>query len=432
MPAPRINWPQISNRIGSSIDEPILFILPSGGRELLLSIAPRLTWEATYRTDGYDFADWDDLQGVVSTTEDGLMDGVKMSELIATLGLIVQAIRDLQIQMSATVECCDQVTRTDTNDPGITIGEGAVPETYGETPTETWTDYQELICGAAIAYVTALGDSLDEISERVDNGLFIIGGIALLLGLLAAPAVGILLAVDYVLASTLFAAIVGLLDNQVLESAVFKLRDETNAALLANAIYCGPTAADAYQEFMAVLESILTESEYAIVSLFDHENAINIIYAGENADGVSLAVEPSSTCSCESGNLYGFNKIEGEINPVVLPAESTYSGINWIGGATFWECVEAGTLRYSGWPIGTTVSVDWSFSVHSSTVGAHDLSIVIQVAAGTRVQVLQAAATAGNTYSGTFELLPGDQGFTAIANSPGLKLSAWSVYAQGA
>lgn len=88
MPAPRIDWQQIKRTIEASPyqgGEPFLFIVPHFGRHLLLSLADRLEWEATYRDFGYDFSDWDYLQTIVAETHSGLMAMEQVNLIVAKL-----------------------------------------------------------------------------------------------------------------------------------------------------------------------------------------------------------------------------------------------------------------------------------------------------------------------------------------------------------
>ena len=87
--AVRVSWPQIKAHIdndtnGWLYDEPVIVVIPEGGRRILFGLE-NLNWEATYRIDGYDYADWDELQAIIHATYNGLMGATPMIPLIEKL-----------------------------------------------------------------------------------------------------------------------------------------------------------------------------------------------------------------------------------------------------------------------------------------------------------------------------------------------------------
>lgn len=98
----RVNWPHIMDTIeasGYDPREPFLFILPHAGRHLLLAIADRLEWQASFRDFGYNFADWDELQDIVAETHHGLMEMEQVNLIVAKLEEIRQ---ELELMRQAT------------------------------------------------------------------------------------------------------------------------------------------------------------------------------------------------------------------------------------------------------------------------------------------------------------------------------------------
>lgn len=84
MPALRVDWQKIkadTEANGFVINEPFVFVLPHVGRHLLMSIIDILKYEATYRIEGYDYSDYDELQAIVEMTHYGLMEGEKVGEI---------------------------------------------------------------------------------------------------------------------------------------------------------------------------------------------------------------------------------------------------------------------------------------------------------------------------------------------------------------
>lgn len=75
MPSYRIDWDAVKVKCegaGFELDESCLLVLPAAGAYLLAALAEPLHWQATYRTEDYDFADWDLLQQIVDRTFEGL------------------------------------------------------------------------------------------------------------------------------------------------------------------------------------------------------------------------------------------------------------------------------------------------------------------------------------------------------------------------
>ena len=166
----RINWPQIVSQLGASYDAPTVFILPSAGRQLLLSVTNRMTWEATFRTDNYDFSDWDNLQALIAQTEYGLMTGIPMDELITALengfSLVATAI-DNQVFPDCpdiTLQACNSLANGDFPDePPVDIDEYPTP--HATTPEPTAPTYDEYKCSAANKYIDSVRNLIDNLME---------------------------------------------------------------------------------------------------------------------------------------------------------------------------------------------------------------------------------------------------------------------------
>jgi hypothetical protein len=100
----RVDWPTIKEIIAASdydIQEPFLFVLPHAGRHLLLALAQRLEWKATYsdKSHGYNYSDWDELQAIVAATHAGLMEMEQVNLIVAKLEEIRQ---ELELLRGAT------------------------------------------------------------------------------------------------------------------------------------------------------------------------------------------------------------------------------------------------------------------------------------------------------------------------------------------
>jgi len=116
MPAIRIDWQNIKNEVignGESIDEPFLFVLPHGGRHLLMSIIDTLKYQATYRIEDYDYADWDALLAMVELTHLGLMEGEQVNSIAESITYLADKIAE-NFPTSAIGEDSEMVTVTQT------------------------------------------------------------------------------------------------------------------------------------------------------------------------------------------------------------------------------------------------------------------------------------------------------------------------------
>lgn len=103
----RISWEQIKSHVdddanGWQYDTPVICVLPEAGRRILLGLEP-LNWQATYRIDDYDYADWDALQAIVHSTYSGLMEYTPMFPLIEKL----DEMRLEQVALREAIEALD-------------------------------------------------------------------------------------------------------------------------------------------------------------------------------------------------------------------------------------------------------------------------------------------------------------------------------------
>lgn len=288
MPAPRIDWQTIRDRF--SPDEPILFCLPRRFQQLLLSDIDRLTWEATFREYGYDFADWDDLQTTVELGTAQLLGGVPLDEIIQYIDdveTLLQEIRDRP--------CCDDGTFIfdQTQDPGGIIqteqddtGTDVVvyqDEPPGELPD--WDAYESHLCDAATKFAEGLPklmDILASVSELTNIALalsvtFLLSAFAGL-GLVGTAIAG-------ALSTTLSLSFLDNLRSILGQNEPFAAeKAELEAATLQNAVVCAivtsATASEAYGKVSAALtEHAPNAAPYA--QWFPLQFALNKVF---NAD----------------------------------------------------------------------------------------------------------------------------------------------------
>jgi len=147
MPAIRIDWQNIKNEVignGQSVDEPFLFVLPHGGRHLLMSIIDTLKYQATYRIEGYDYADWDSLLSMVELTHLGLMEGEQVNSIAESITYLADKIAE--------------------NFPA-----SAISEDSEMINTQTVTINGCGCCGESVTSTTTSGDNLPPDGYDVDN-----------------------------------------------------------------------------------------------------------------------------------------------------------------------------------------------------------------------------------------------------------------------
>lgn len=89
-----------------------LALLPKGFASIVLALAERFQWEATYRDSDYDFSDWDELQAIVDLGLAGLTDTVRLSDLLGYVDEVEGLLRALQNIQQVAQPCCPYVPQT--------------------------------------------------------------------------------------------------------------------------------------------------------------------------------------------------------------------------------------------------------------------------------------------------------------------------------
>lgn len=105
MPAFRIDWQRVKSLSGNP-SELSLFVLPTAYRTMVMHLSERLRWEATYKINNYDFADWDELQAIVAAGETGLMANETLADVIQAINNINLVVNN-DVDVSAGGGCCD-------------------------------------------------------------------------------------------------------------------------------------------------------------------------------------------------------------------------------------------------------------------------------------------------------------------------------------
>lgn len=124
MPAIRVDWQSIRNDIetnGQSINSPFVFLLPHAGRHLLMSIIDTLKYQATYRIEDYDYADWDSLIALVEATHYGLMEGEQMGEISDAIRYLADKLSENFPDIGTNIEFPENTGAGESEDMAITL-----------------------------------------------------------------------------------------------------------------------------------------------------------------------------------------------------------------------------------------------------------------------------------------------------------------------
>lgn len=122
--AQRIDWNKVkalSLDAGNAPKDWAFFLLPVAGRDLLQASNEVLEWEATYRAFDYDFSDWDFLQEIVHKTQNGLMGGIMLADLLDYLERIAITLEDTS-EFDLMVDAIEGISVTATADATATGG----------------------------------------------------------------------------------------------------------------------------------------------------------------------------------------------------------------------------------------------------------------------------------------------------------------------
>ena len=208
---------------------------------------------------------------------------------------IQSAVAQIAAAIAAKDFCCDTPSYY-APPPSVVTNQGDPPANYGENTTADWEEYNAYICGVAKQWVQGLIVAMSNFADVIDTGSIVIGGVALVLSMLAAPAVGLLIAVSYGTAAEIFTALLNFSGTETVDDvATFLIAQENE---IARAIVCAGSPEAAALAVRQLLSNNLTPLEYTAVKYFDIEGDMARIYAGEDKNGVALNLSPSSTCAC--------------------------------------------------------------------------------------------------------------------------------------
>lgn len=192
MPIVSIDWPQMKSLVGG---DTVLVAMTDRQLAMINSLAIQLRWRKTWRIDGYDFADWDDLLQEIDDLGVNLNMPVYLTDLIASLAAIRQAVESIQ---TLTDPCCtdfDPTGGAQYIEPFTEDQAGDVPQNLVDaglaTDTSDWDGFYAYLCAIAHVYVDDYKRMVDEFADHFDEAQNVIIGVGALASL-AAAVIGVL------------------------------------------------------------------------------------------------------------------------------------------------------------------------------------------------------------------------------------------------
>lgn len=301
----RIDW----QRIRLLPDEDVLVVLDRQAAGVLLSIMHIFEWQALFRVDDYDFADWDYLQEILSSAEEAIGNPLRIADLITQLGIMTAAIESLYCcpDMAVDITDGDQFSNPIEEQSPNGIPSEIVDAGYA-TDDDDWDGYLDYKCMVANVAFDELKRKLGDFEQIVQTGgigVAVIGTIAAIVGtitgigaivLIAGVAAGI--GTITALYDELLTAGLGFFEN--IAGALESQRSDYIQAL-----YCGDGPEGSYTDFLAVVDANLDVASRAIVRLMSTNIDLKILYGGrydqtdvaQNLADAGYDVEDYS-CSC--------------------------------------------------------------------------------------------------------------------------------------
>jgi hypothetical protein len=308
---------------GIAATTPCLICVSEAGRQIFLAISERLRWEATYRVEGYSFADYDTLQDFVEDTI-GALSVADCSEIVNNITTVItnnvtnnitQAVQDIQAYQDA---CCY-----------LDAGQPALPPDPSAEPSPGNSGERDELCIQAQVGHDGVTEFLNQVFEYASFGAGLTAAIiALFLG-------GILL--PLVLVAIVIGAIVAFVANDQTEEVLGAWQDAKHDLVCAIVNATSATAAkndvDAYIDGMAVSEAIKTFfkvlwSQAAINQMWDKELVVPGGYSADycndcsewtNVGGIAVTVVSKDGTKCAwaggVGNFQWMNCVLDQENP---------------------------------------------------------------------------------------------------------------------
>lgn len=299
----RIDWPAIKD---ATPDEEAVLFINRRVLAILASIWHMFDWQATFRTPGYDYSDWDYLQRLLAGGELGIGDFVPASTLWTYLQNILNA-------MQANACCIEyDVTEGAAHTDPVEVGTGDVPQNVIDagyaTGVTDWNGYRDYLCDAAHALIQDSRYQVDGLNDQYQIGIGAVGAMVGVVGILEAIfyaagfafASGLLASVA--IAYAVFSALTEIADEVVFDDLLLDI--ESFYDDLVCAITTSSSAAQAKTAIDAVVDTYFTAEApgKALYKSLNWPAKLSAIYAAryddqDIADGVK-AHYLGQTCIC--------------------------------------------------------------------------------------------------------------------------------------
>lgn len=286
----RIDWQRIKSVYPD--DYYVVALMSKRASSCLLSLMHILEYDATFKTSDYDFADWDELQHILSEADREIGAAMPLSELVGYIDEVEELLRALQY----TANCCDDntdITDGDWYTNPVVDGEGNVPQEIIDagyaTGTSDWSGFDDYKCMISYLVVDDLEAKLRTFAPYVDSAGVIIGGIATIASILTTIFTGGLGAIALgIIATTgttaLFYKLVT--DGSVLEGIADEIA--TNREDLACAVYGADGSAAAHTALNAKIDELFSVIEAPIIKAMNLGPTLKALYGGLH-DTTSIA-----------------------------------------------------------------------------------------------------------------------------------------------
>lgn len=285
MPVIQNDWLTIKAKFG---DRTALYALTTAQASLLLSIAPQLEWEKTYRAFGYDFADWDYLQAEVADLQRGLTMPVYIDDLVSQLKQMTDAIISLYCCPDGTPldptdgdQYTDQYTENEANGVPTNI----VDAGYADDDDD-WDGFNSYKCMVSHVTVESLARKLDQFEELADVaavGMLSVGAILAILG----TVIGVISGGSFIIILAILggAAAVANLYQEITDAAEGLFADAAEevreyAQDLACALFAGDGPNDSYDKMIIKADEVLTVGTAGLVRLMNLKADLKAMYSG--------------------------------------------------------------------------------------------------------------------------------------------------------
>lgn len=340
MPVIQNDWLTIKAKFG---DVTALYALTTAQASLLLSIAPQLEWEKTYRAFGYDYADWDYLQAEVADLQRGLTMPVYIDDLVSQLKQMTDAIISLY--------CCPDGTPLDPTDGDQYTDQYTEDESNGVPPNivaagyadddDDWAGFIDYKCMVSHVAVESLAQKLDQFEELADAaavGMVSVGAILAIMGTI----IGVISGGTFIIVLAILggAAAVANLYQEITDAAegffadaAAEVRAESQA--LACALFGGDGPEDSYNDMITKATEILSVDTVAIIQLMNMKADLKAMYSGRYGEtDVAARLEE-----------LGYDVVSFDCDCPAVPPPSGYKVVTpeYFNFISFNGCTDTGT-----------------------------------------------------------------------------------------